>query len=164
MLINVNTACNLIPELLLTVASAEFPAGSALVWTFLKNLMSGLFFISVVYRCNTNTHTHMPQCIWTKWDDITHIHNRSAQVVNICICTVYHCNHRRVFSFKTTACFALHFNTGLAPQSASPFISSQISAPSWPLTAHQVVCCRTSCSCMETITYGTHSQWVCLCG
>lgn len=34
MLINVNTACNLIPELLLTVASAEFPAGSALVWTF----------------------------------------------------------------------------------------------------------------------------------
>lgn len=58
MLINVNTACNLIPELLLTVASAEFPAGSALVWTFLKNLMSGLFFISVVDRCNTNTHTH----------------------------------------------------------------------------------------------------------
>lgn len=36
MLINVNTACDLIPELLLTAASADIPAGTTLVWTFLK--------------------------------------------------------------------------------------------------------------------------------
>lgn len=36
MLINVNTACDLIPELLLTAALADIPAGITLVWRFLK--------------------------------------------------------------------------------------------------------------------------------
>lgn len=36
LLINVNTACDLIPELLLTAALADIPAGTTLVWRFLK--------------------------------------------------------------------------------------------------------------------------------
>lgn len=59
MLINVNTACDLIPELLLTVASAEFPAGSALVWAFFNLDVWIVFHISGLQLQHKRTHASM---------------------------------------------------------------------------------------------------------
>lgn len=61
MLINVKTACDLIPELLLTVASAEFPAGSALVWSFFK-LDVWIVFSYQWCTVATQTHTCLNAC------------------------------------------------------------------------------------------------------
>lgn len=73
LLINVNTACNLIPEPLLTDTSVDIPAGTALAWTFLKKLnVCIVFHISGVQL----QHIHTLQCIWTiTLHDITQIHN-----------------------------------------------------------------------------------------